>query len=135
MGSDCANRIDQWQELGFEERLKTADRELELAAKTGYNSIRIVLEFIVWKEEHDGFMNRLEEYIKTADKHGISCMIVFGNDCMLPKQRAGNRRSSVFNHTIGDITAEESFLSTEHLMFPAIICLMSRSLPKSIING
>lgn len=49
MGSDCANRIDQWQELGFEERLKTADRELELAAKTGYNSIRIVLEFIVWK--------------------------------------------------------------------------------------
>ncbi len=85
MGSDCANRIDQWQELGFEERLKTADRELELAASTGYNSIRIVLEFIVWKEEHDGFMNRLEEYIKTADKHGISCMIVFGNDCMLPK--------------------------------------------------
>ena len=28
MGSDCANRIDQWQELGFEERIVTADREL-----------------------------------------------------------------------------------------------------------
>ena len=133
MGSDCANRIDQWQELGFEERLKTADRELELAAKTGYNSIRIVLEFIVWKEEHDGFMNRLEEYIKTADKHGISCMIVFGNDCMLPKTEGWKpQKLGVQSY---DITAEESFLSTEHLMFPAIICLMSRSLPKSIING
>ena len=87
MGSDCANRIDQWQELEFEERLKTADSELELAANIGYNSIRIILEFIVWKEEHDGFMKRLEEYIKTAAKHGISCMIVFGNDCMPPKTK------------------------------------------------
>ena len=35
MSSDCANRIDQWQEEGFEERLKTADEELALAAETG----------------------------------------------------------------------------------------------------
>lgn len=27
MGSDCANRTDQWQEEGFEEKLATADRE------------------------------------------------------------------------------------------------------------
>ena len=31
MGSDCANRIDQWQELGFEERIQTAEEELKLA--------------------------------------------------------------------------------------------------------
>ncbi len=86
MGSDCANRIDQWQDYGFEERLATADRELELAAKTGYNSIRIILEYIVWEKQHDGFMERLERYISTAAKHGISCMIVFGNDCMQPKE-------------------------------------------------
>jgi len=85
MSSDCANRIDQWQELGFEERLQTADAELALAAKTGFNSIRIILEFIVWDQQHDGFMERLERYISTAWKHGISCMIVFGNDCMPPK--------------------------------------------------
>ena len=35
MGSDCANRIDQWQEYGFEEKLATADRELALAAYNG----------------------------------------------------------------------------------------------------
>lgn len=85
MSSDCANRIDQWQEYGFEERLKTADEELELAAKTGFNSIRIIVEYIVWEKQHDGFMERLERYIATAAKHGISCMIVFGNDCMQPK--------------------------------------------------
>ena len=85
MSSDCANRIDQWQEYGFEERLRTADAELELAAKTGFNTIRIIIEYIVWEKQHDGFMDRLERYIATAAKHGISCMIVFGNDCMQPK--------------------------------------------------
>ena len=85
MGSDCANRIDQWQSLGFEERLATADRELRLAAETGFNSIRILLEFIVWDQEHDGFMERLDRYLSTAWKYGISAMIVLGNDCMPPK--------------------------------------------------
>lgn len=91
MGSDCANRIDQWQEEGFEERLSVADTELELVAKTGFNSIRIIPEFYVWKHQHDGFMDRFEQYIATAAKHGISCMIVFGNDCMPPKEEALRR--------------------------------------------
>ena len=86
MGSDCANRIDQWQEEGFEERLQTADAELALVAQTGFNTIRIIVEYFVWENQHDGFMQRLERYIATAWKHGISCMIVLGNDCMQPKE-------------------------------------------------
>lgn len=85
MSADCANRVDQWQALGFEERLKTADEEFALMAQTGYNTIRIILEFIVWDQEHDGFMERFDRYLQTAWKHGISSMVVFGNDCMPPK--------------------------------------------------
>ncbi len=85
MGSDCANRIDQWQSLGFDKRMETAERELKLAAETGFNTIRIIMEFIVWDREHDGFMERLERYIATAAKYGITCTVVFGNDCMPPK--------------------------------------------------
>jgi hypothetical protein len=85
MGSDCCNRIDQWQELGFEERLVTADRELALAAATGFNCIRLILQFEVWDQEHDGFMDRLDRYLATAAKHGITAMICFGNDCTVPK--------------------------------------------------
>ena len=61
MSSDCCNRIDQWQEYDFDKRLETTDKELELLKKTGFNSIRIILEFIVWKKEHDGFMERFEK--------------------------------------------------------------------------
>lgn len=91
MGSDCANRIDQWQEYGFEERLETADRELKLAAETGFNSIRIIMDFFVWKHERAGYMERLDRYIQTAAKYGISCTIVFGNDCMPVKAEALSR--------------------------------------------
>ena len=91
MSSDCANRVDQWQEYGFEERFETTKRELALVAETGFNSIRIIPEFIVWLKEHDGFMERFEHYIAEADKNGISCMVVLGNDCMPPKEEALKR--------------------------------------------
>ncbi|MBO5199843.1 MAG: cellulase family glycosylhydrolase [Clostridia bacterium] len=84
MGSDCANRIDQWQELGFEERLETADRELALCAETGFNTVRLIPEFIVWYQEHDGFFERFDRYLDVCAKHGISAMVVLGNDCMPP---------------------------------------------------
>ena len=85
MSADCANRVDQWQELGFEERFKTTKDELRLMQETGFNTVRLILEYVVWKEEHDGFMERFERYISLCDKYGISCMIVLANDCMPPK--------------------------------------------------
>ena len=91
MGSDCANRIDQWQEYGFEQKLETAKRELKLAAETGFNSIRIIPEFFVWEKEHDGFMQRFERYVEAAHKNGISCTVVLGNDCVPPKEEAMKR--------------------------------------------
>lgn len=86
MGSDCANRVDQWQSYGFKERLETADRELAAAAEIGYNSIRLILQFEVWEAEHDAFMDNLERYLSAAYSHGITSMICFGNDCAVPKK-------------------------------------------------
>ncbi len=91
MSADCANRIDQWQEYGFEERFATAAKELELMSELGYNSIRIIPEFFVWLKEHNGFMERFERYTELAARNGISCMVVFGNDCCPPKEEALKR--------------------------------------------
>lgn len=87
IGSDCANRIDQWQEEGFEERLVTAEREMELARQTGFNSIRLIVEYDVWDQQHDGFLKRFERYIDAADRHGLTCCIVLANDCCVPKEQ------------------------------------------------
>jgi len=85
MSADCANRIDQWQEHGFEERLQTTEKELKLMQETGFNTVRLVPEYVVWKEEHDGFLERFDRYLSLCAKYGMSCMIVLGNDCMPPK--------------------------------------------------
>ena len=85
MSADCANRVDQWQALGFEERFQTTEKELALMQKTGFNTVRLILEYVVWKEEHDGFLSRFDRYLSLCAKYGISCMIVLANDCMPPK--------------------------------------------------
>lgn len=85
MSADCANRIDQWQSEGFEERLQTTDRELALAKETGFNAIRVLVEFLVWYKEHDSFFERFDRYLDVCAKHNISCMVVLANDCMRPK--------------------------------------------------
>lgn len=85
MSADCANRVDQWQALGFEERLETTERELALMQETGFNTVRLILEFVVWKEEHDSFLERFDRYLSLCAKYGISCMVTLANDCMPPK--------------------------------------------------
>jgi len=85
MSADCANRIDQWQELGFDERFQTTEEELALMQETGFNTVRLIVEYVVWKEEHDGFMKRFDRYLDLCAKYGISAIIVLANDCMPPK--------------------------------------------------
>ena len=46
MGSDVVNWLDMWQEQGFEEKLKTAEEEIALAAKTDFNAIRTLLDLL-----------------------------------------------------------------------------------------
>ncbi|MBQ9112639.1 MAG: cellulase family glycosylhydrolase [Clostridia bacterium] len=85
MSADCANRVDQWQALGFEERMKTTEEELALMQATGFNTVRLIIEYMVWKEEHDSFLERFDRYLSLCAKYGISCMITLANDCMPPK--------------------------------------------------
>ena len=85
MSADCANRIDQWQSLGWEERFATTEEELRLMQETGFNTVRLIIEYVVWKEEHDFFLEHFDRYLSLCAKYGISCMITLANDCMPPK--------------------------------------------------
>ena len=70
MPASCANRVDQWQELGSEERFAEMDRELAVAESIGFNTLRILVElqgFGVWLEEHDGFMARFERCLSSQE--------------------------------------------------------------------
>ena len=84
--SDCVNFVDQWQEYGFEERLATADRELALAADTGFNTVRLFLSYEVWLYEREGVLKRFDRYLDVCARHGIRAIVVLFNDCASSKE-------------------------------------------------
>lgn len=89
MPASAANRVDMWQELGFEERVGEMEREFALAESIGFNALRIIVEeqgFGVWLAEHDGFMARFERTLQLMDKHKMRAIVVLGNDCSRPKE-------------------------------------------------
>jgi len=89
MSADCANRVDQWQELGFEERLETQKTEMALAQSIGLNTFRLILAeegFGIWYADHDGFMERFDRTLELCREHGIRAIITLANDCSRPKE-------------------------------------------------
>jgi hypothetical protein len=54
---------------------------------TGFNTIRFILcgSFVVWEEEHDGYLKRIDRYLDLCTKHNIKALVVIENDCVVPK--------------------------------------------------
>ena len=89
MPASAANRVDQWQALGAEERFAEVERELALAEKVGFNTLRLIVEhqgFGVWLADPDGFRARFERYLQILAKHKLRAIVVLGNDCSRPKE-------------------------------------------------
>ena len=59
----------------------TIDQELGWASKAGYNSVRIFLQYLVWRDDAEGLKARIEQFLKIASKHGISTMPILFCDC------------------------------------------------------
>ncbi len=85
IGSDCANRRDFWQSYRHEERLVTAERELALSEKTGFNTVRIIMDFDVYYQEPESYMKVLEDYISLCAKYHQYVMIVLTCEAQLPR--------------------------------------------------
>ncbi|MBQ9511518.1 MAG: cellulase family glycosylhydrolase [Clostridia bacterium] len=83
IGSDCAGRVDMWQSYKNDEHMKTAERELALCRDTGFNTVRIIIEFDVWLQEHDSFMRIFEKYIELCAKYDLMVMVVLANEAQL----------------------------------------------------
>ena len=89
MPASAANRVDQWQSLGAEERFAEMDRELAAAEDIGFNAMRVAVElqgFGVWLAEHDSFMANFERALSILAKHKMRAIVILGNDCMRPKR-------------------------------------------------
>ena len=77
--SNAINQLEMWQEETFSPEL--IDRELGFAEKIGMKIMRVYLHDLLWEQDKDGFLKRIEKYLEIADKHNMKTMLVFFDDC------------------------------------------------------
>src|SRR3954464_1640149 len=72
--ADAINQIEMWQADTFDPA--QIDRELGWAQGLGFTSVRVFLHHMAWDQDPDGLLRRMEQFLATADKHGIGVMFV-----------------------------------------------------------
>lgn len=60
---------------------KVIDKELGYAEKLKLNSVRIFLQYAVYKQNPEQFLDRFENFLSLCDKHGIRAMPVVFDSC------------------------------------------------------
>jgi hypothetical protein len=80
----AVNSVEMWMEEAFDP--ETIDEELGWAHGLGYSSIRVQLQFAVWKADPDGFIDRMDRLLELASEHGLRVVPVLFDDLNLAGQ-------------------------------------------------
>ncbi|GAA4732450.1 cellulase family glycosylhydrolase [Flavisolibacter ginsenosidimutans] len=86
---NAINQLEMWQKSSFSPAL--IDRELGWAASLGFNTVRVFLHHLLWEENAHGFLQRIDEYLAIAHKHGIRTMFVLFDAVWNPFPKLGKQ--------------------------------------------
>lgn len=84
------NQLEMWQADTFD--LATIDQELGWAASLGLNTMRVFLHDLLWRDDADGLLRRMDQYLAVANKHGIKTLFVFFDSVWDPHPYSGQQR-------------------------------------------
>ena len=79
MPSPAVNWIDVWQRQSFAPDVMA--RELDWAAALGLNSVRLGLPYIVWQDDADGLLARLDHVLTLLTDRSMTAMLYLLDDC------------------------------------------------------
>jgi hypothetical protein len=77
--STAVNDVEMWQAGTFDP--VTIDRELGWAQELGFNTVRVFLNYVVWKADPEGLKERLGQFLGIAAKHHLLVMPILFDDC------------------------------------------------------
>jgi hypothetical protein len=89
--STAINQLEMWQADTFDPA--TIDRELGWAQQLGFNTVRVFLHDLPWREDSDGFAKRIAQFLEIADKHHIRPMFVLFDGVWDPFPKSGPQRA------------------------------------------
>jgi hypothetical protein len=87
--STAINQLEMWQADTFD--AATIDRELGWAGQLGFNSVRVFLHNLLWEQDADGFLNRMDQFLASAHKHHIKAIFVLFDSCWNPYPKLGRQ--------------------------------------------
>ncbi len=85
--STAVNQLEMWQADTFDET--TIDRELGFAEAAGLDTIRVFLHDLLWQQDPDGFLDRIDRFLAIADRHHIRTMLVLFDGVWDPAPHLG----------------------------------------------
>lgn len=85
----AVNQLEMWQAETFDPA--TIDKELKLASDIGFNIVRIFLHDLLWEQDAEGFVKRIDRFLEIADKHNIKVMPILLDSCWNPKPKLGRQ--------------------------------------------
>jgi hypothetical protein len=87
--STAINQLEMWQPETFD--LPTIDRELGWAGALGMNTMRVFLHNLLWQQDSQGFLHRMDQFLEVADKHHIRIMFVVFDSVWNPHPKLGKQ--------------------------------------------
>lgn len=89
--SYAINQLEMWQPDTFDP--KRIDQELGWAESIGFNTMRVFLHDLLWKQDPDGFKKRLDIFLSITSKHHIRPVFVLFDSVWDPNPRLGKQHA------------------------------------------
>jgi hypothetical protein len=87
--STAINQLEMFQEETFD--IETIDRELGYAQSIGFNTVRVYLHDLLWQQDAEGFLTRLDTFLSLASEHDIRTILVLFDGVWNPQSRLGDQ--------------------------------------------
>ncbi len=83
------NQLEMWQEDSFD--AEGINRELTWAANLGFNTVRVFLHHLLWEQDSQGFLKRIDLFLSIAASHNIKTMFVLFDAVWDPFPKTGRQ--------------------------------------------
>ncbi len=91
--ANAINQLEMWQAETFDPQ--RIDLELGWAQNLGMTTMRVFLHSLLWRQDVQGFEQRVAQFLAIADKHGIKPIFVLFDACWDPKPKLGLQHAPV----------------------------------------
>lgn len=88
--STAINQLEMWQAATFD--TATIDRELGWAAALGMNTVRVYLHDLLYQQDAEGFLQRMDQFLQIASRHHIKPLFVLFDSVWDPFPKPGTQR-------------------------------------------